>query len=159
MKIRPAEEELCVKETMAFMHSVWVRTERGDKLPPNPFYPRTLTPEVVDNVLNAMEAIYETEITKYPGYHRTAQGISDNQFLVVPGFNKLPQGAKLYIVQGIDRIFLSHHWSDEDERLDKVSKAATANALAASAEEFAYRHYTEGTRPAPVQPYYDEYWY
>jgi len=116
MRIRPSEEKLCVDETMAWLHKVWELTEQERPLQPDPFYERNdgLTPNVVRAVIGDLERIFATEIEKYPGYHRNAQGISNAEYLVPPGFNWLPYPQQLAIVQGIDRIFNSHRMSDEE---------------------------------------------
>jgi hypothetical protein len=74
---------------------------------PDPFYPRNdlLTPEIVERVVDSVESIFESELLNYPGYHRKAQGISASEYLVAPGFRRLPYNEKLALVQGIDRIF------------------------------------------------------
>ena len=122
MKVKFAEEQDCVAETMSWLHDCWIHSggaegpQDGDvfkfsSLQPNPFYERNavLTPEVVDQVIADMEGIFATEIQKYPGYHNNAQGIStDTHHLVVAGFDKLPYPQRLAIVQGVDRIFQKH---------------------------------------------------
>jgi hypothetical protein len=55
-----------------------------------------------------MEALFVKELEKYPGYHRNAQGISESEYLVPPGFDKMAAGEQLAVVQGIDKIFADY---------------------------------------------------
>jgi len=116
MRVRPNEEQLCVVETMRFLHKCWELTEHERPLSPDPFYIRNslLTPVIVKKVIDSLEDIFAKEIVNYPGYHRNAQGVSESQYLVPPGFNWLPQAQQLAIVQGIDRIFQKHRVTDEE---------------------------------------------
>jgi hypothetical protein len=100
-------QQECVNRTIEWLHQVWEMTEHGRPLQPDPFYPRThlLTPEVVHQVIENIEGIFKSELARYPDYHRRAQGISANEHLIPPGFDHLPQGQQMAIVQGIDRIF------------------------------------------------------
>lgn len=113
MKVRFADEQQCVAETMAWFSKCWVMTggSKGlnpdNNLSPDPFYPRNaeLTPEVVDKVINDVESIYAHEIKTYPGYHTGAQGVDRSTQLATPRFDLLPYPQRLAIVQGVDRIF------------------------------------------------------
>ena len=144
MKVKFAEEQACVAETMSWLHDCWVHSggaegsQEGDvfklsSLQPNTFYERNkeLTPEVVDQVIADMEGIFATEIQKYPGYHNNAQGIStDTHHLVVAGFDKLPYPQRLAIVQGVDRIFQKHR----DFAAEEAAALVVNNAPPASVD-------------------------
>jgi len=73
----------------------------------DPFYPRNdlLTAEVVGGVIQNIESIFKHELERFPGYHRTAQGISASEYLIPPGFDQMPFSQQVAVVQGIDRIF------------------------------------------------------
>ncbi len=97
----------CVTEAIGWLHQVWELTDNGRPLQPDPFYSRNelLTPVVVKNVIESVEAIFKTELQKYMGYHRNAQGVSTSEILVPPGFDTLTYAQQFAVVQGIDRIF------------------------------------------------------
>jgi hypothetical protein len=97
----------CVNRTIDWLHQAFELTENGRPLQPDPFYARRdlLTREVVEAVIENIESIFVTELTRYPDYHRRAQGAAKNEVLVPPAFDKLPAAQQLAIVQGIDRIF------------------------------------------------------
>jgi hypothetical protein len=100
-------QQECVNRTIEWLHQVWDVTERGRTLQPDPFYARNalLTPEVIKNVIENIEGIFKSELARYPDYHRRAQGISANEYLIPPGFDHMTGAQQLAIVQGIDRIF------------------------------------------------------
>src|SRR3990167_3136714 len=110
MIIPPYKEVACTAATTAWLHEVWLLIEQGRPVQPDPFYTRNavLTPAVVKNVIDNVEAIFVSELAKYPGYHHKAQGISASEYLVPPGFDKLSQTEQLAVTQGIDRIFQEH---------------------------------------------------
>lgn len=99
-------QQECTNRVIDWLHQAWELTGKGRSLQPDPFYPRreVLTPEVVYNVIANIEGIFVSELTKYPDYHRRAQGISTSEYLVQPGFDKLTATEQLAVVQGIDRI-------------------------------------------------------
>jgi hypothetical protein len=101
------KQQECVARTIDWLHQVWELTERGRPLQVDPFYPRNplLTPDVVTKVIDGIEGIFRSELVKFPAYHREAQGISASEYLIPPGFDKLPYNQQLALVQGIDRIF------------------------------------------------------
>jgi hypothetical protein len=94
-------------KVIEWLHQCWIITEGKRPLQPDPFYKRNevLEPEIVKAVIDSMEDLFVSELAKYPGYHRNAQGISSSEYLVPPGFNKLPYIEQFAIVQGIDKIF------------------------------------------------------
>jgi hypothetical protein len=100
-------QQECVNRTIEWLHHVWETTEHGRQLQPDPFYARNalLTPDVVHHVIGSIEGVFESELSRYPDYHRRAQGIAANEHLVPPGFDELPYAQQLAVVQGIDRIF------------------------------------------------------
>jgi len=103
----PTQQQQCVDKTIAWLHHVWEMTEEGRHIQADPFYARNklLTPAVVKQVMASIEDIFKSELQRYPGYHRTAQGISAREYLIPPGFDHLPHDEQLAVVQGIDRIF------------------------------------------------------
>lgn len=107
MIIDPTKQEACTAATIDWLHDVWLLIEQGRPVQADPFYERNdvLTPEVVKNVIDNVEAIFVKELATYPGYHRQHQGISASEYLVPPGFDKLPQNQQFAVVQGIDRVF------------------------------------------------------
>lgn len=107
MIIPDSKREICVKETIAWMHQAWLLLQEKRELQPDPFYERNelLTPEIVTSVLTTIEDMFLNEFNKYPDYHTHAQGVSTGTVLVPPRFLKLPYPQQLAIVQGIDRIF------------------------------------------------------
>jgi hypothetical protein len=100
------KQQECVARTIDWLHQVWELTERGRPIQPDPFYDRNalLTPEVVRNVIDGIENLFRSELIKFPAYHREAQGIAANEYLVPPGFDTLPYNQQLALVQGVDRI-------------------------------------------------------
>lgn len=96
----------CTARIIAWLQQCFDMIQSGSKLSPDPFYGRgdVLTSEVVKSVLDAIEGIFVSEMTRYPGYHRTAQGISESEVLAPPGFDKLDATQALAVCQGIDRI-------------------------------------------------------
>ena len=108
---------------MAWLHRCWELINQGLPLQPDPFYTRNdvLTPEVIKQVLDGMENIFVTEIARYPGYHRTHQGIADTEYLVPPGFNELPAAQQLAVVQGIDRVFNAHRMTEDELAAERVA--------------------------------------
>jgi hypothetical protein len=112
-----ARQQDCVARTIEWLHQAWEVTDRGSPLQPDPFYERNalITPEVVQQVIDNLEGIFKNELVKFPDYHRRAQGISAGQYLVPPGFDKLPYSEQLAIVQGIDRIFQEYREVEEPE--------------------------------------------
>jgi hypothetical protein len=100
-------QQECVARTIDWLHQVWDMGEKGRPLQPDPFYSRNslLTPEVVAKVIEGIEGIFRSELIKFPAYHREAQGIAANEYLIPPGFDKMPYTEQLALVQGIDRIF------------------------------------------------------
>jgi len=100
-------QQECVDKTIAWLHHVYDVTETGGSIQMDPFYARNelLTPEVVRSVVESIEAIFKNELKRYPAYHRTAQGISESEHLIPPGFDLMPFGQQIAVVQGIDRIF------------------------------------------------------
>lgn len=109
----PQQQE-CVDRVIAWLHLVWQRTEEGEPVLPDPFYARTplLTPDVVRNVIDSMEALFVREFKQYPSYHHTAQAISEGEHLVPPGFDRLAHEQQLAIVQGIDKIMQEYREPD-----------------------------------------------
>ena len=116
MRIDPDKERTaeCVKRTIAWLHEVWSLVEEGRLVQVDPFYPRNdlLTPEVVKAVIDDMEALFVSELKKFPAYHRNAQGISASEYLIPPGFDKMAAGEQLAVVQGIDKIFQDYRVDD-----------------------------------------------
>lgn len=101
------KQKECTSRTIDWLHQVWLLLENNRPIQPNPFYERNkkLTPTVVDAVINNIEELFKKEFKNYPGYHNNAQGISQGEKLVPPGFDSLDSQTKLAIVQGIDKIF------------------------------------------------------
>jgi hypothetical protein len=116
----------CTARTIAWLHDVWQLIEHNRVVQPDPFYKRNklLTEDVVTKVITDLECIFITELKNYAAYHRKAQGISSNEYLVPPGFDKLPYPQQLAVVQGIDKIFQDY----------REESAATYNAENASGE-------------------------
>ena len=116
-----ARQQECVDRIINFLHLVWERTEAGEPVLPDPFYARTplLTPDVVSNVIEAMESLFEREFERYPEYHRRAQGISAGEHLIPPGFNLLSHEQQLAIVQGIDKVMCDYR---EDEKENESTR-------------------------------------
>lgn len=100
------EQAECTAAIIEWLHQVWTLSEQGQSVQPDPFYDRNalLTPEIVENVVNGVEGVFLKEIAKFPGYHRNAQGLSADEVLAPPGFDRMPYEQKLAVVQGIDRI-------------------------------------------------------
>ena len=113
-----AKVQECVDRTITWLHQVWLLTEQGRPLQPDPFYPRNdlLTSEVVKQVIEGIEGVFISELTKFPEYHRKAQGISASERLVPPGFPQLPYSEQLAVVQGIDRIFQDYRAPESGPR-------------------------------------------
>jgi hypothetical protein len=118
MIIPPERVQACTDKTIAYLHEVYLMMVHGevDRLQPDPFYERAglIDATVVSNVINAIEGIFKSELEKYPEYHRKAQGISVSQYLVPPGFDKLPYEQQRAVVFGIDRIFMEFRETPEE---------------------------------------------
>ena len=97
-----------------WLHKCWEAGENGRQLQPDPFYVRNaeLTAEVVTRVIAAIEGLFVSELKKYPTYHREAQGVSASEYVVPPGFDKLPPTEQLAVAQGVDRIFQQYRITD-----------------------------------------------
>jgi hypothetical protein len=110
MKVDSTKQAEITARTIAWLHEVWSLVEEGRPVQPDPFYSRNavLGTEVVKAVIDDMEALFVKELEKYPGYHRNAQGISESEYLVPPGFDKMAAGEQLAVVQGIDKIFADY---------------------------------------------------
>jgi len=117
-------QQECVDKTIAWLHHVFEVTETGGTIQMDPFYPRNelLTPEIVRGVIGSIEAIFQNELKRYPAYHRTAQGISESEHLIPPGFDQMPFGLQIAVVQGIDRIF--QEYRDKGENVLQASSAS-----------------------------------
>ncbi len=104
----PGRFQECSDRNIEWLHHCWtfIHDDEVGKMQPDPFYERNdvLTPEVITAVITDIEALFRSELDKYMGYHRNAQGVSTSQILVTPSFDKLPYLAQRYIVQGLDRI-------------------------------------------------------
>jgi len=107
MKIKANSGSQITPKVIEWLHQCWVITESKRPLQPDPFYARNevLTPKVVEEVIKALEGIFIYELKNSPSYHRKAQGISNTEYLIPPGFDKLPYQEQLAVVQGVDRIF------------------------------------------------------
>lgn len=115
MKVKPDSGKEITPRVIAWLHYCWELGERGENLQPDPFYERNaeLTPGVVKDVIGAIESLFVSELKKFPGYHQRAQGVSESEQLVPPGFDTLPSQEQLAVVQGVDRIFQEYRASDE----------------------------------------------
>jgi len=103
------KREEAVAEITSWLQKCWQYMEDGRvaAMQPDPFYPRNkvLTAKIVEEVTHTLEFdIFQFEIEKYPDYHRKHQGISSGEYLIRPGFTELPYHAKLFLVQGADRV-------------------------------------------------------
>jgi len=123
MKIKSDSGPTITPKIIEWLHQCWVITESKRPLQPDPFYVRNnvLTPEIVTNVILALEEIFIYELEKFPNYHRNAQGIDKSEYLVPPGFDKLPYPEQLAIVQGVDRIFQEYR---EEESVPTPSSSS-----------------------------------
>lgn len=104
------EKEKYTAEVIEWMHhcyDLWT-TGRIGELRPNPFYARKdlLTPAIVESIVATLEFLMKEELSKFPDYHRAAQGMEkeDPRTLVTVGWNKMPYQAQLALVEGIDQI-------------------------------------------------------
>lgn len=99
-------EAKATAEVIDWLHQAWELKEKGHALQPDPFYERNeiISENIVIASIDALEKIFINELEKYPGYHNQAQGIEKTEYLVSPGFNKLPYSQQRAIVIGIDKI-------------------------------------------------------
>lgn len=116
MKIIQDKFEQCHLDVIEWLHEVWALTTNGRPFVPDPFYTRNdvLTEEVVEKVIAKLEEIFLYEIEHFPAYHRTNQGLAEDERLATPGYLKMTYSEKLAVVQGVDRIMQGYR-QDESE--------------------------------------------
>ena len=117
MKVKDGSGPKLTPRIIEVLHQFFLVTESKRPLQPDPFYERNavLTPEVVASVIVAMEELFVRELKSYPSYHRNAQGISQSEYLVPPGFDKLDFSQQLAVVQGVDKIFQEYREEPKPE--------------------------------------------
>jgi hypothetical protein len=108
MNYRDAGVEDIKQDVMEWLDHVWrlIQSDRAETLRPVPYYARRelLTDEKVDQIVEVIESYLLEEITRYPGYHNTQQGLQPGETLTTPGFNKLPPLAKRALVERFDEL-------------------------------------------------------
>ena len=106
-KVPMSSMAACQVEAIAFLHDIWQRVEDKRPISPDPFYERNdlLTAEVVERVIRQVELMFTSELAKAKAYHDKANEIQPHEKLVPPGFDKMTDGEKRAVVQGLDRIF------------------------------------------------------
>lgn len=108
-----------VLECIAYLQDVLEKLDRDEEhlILSDPFYQRAngkppLTDEVVDKVIEAIEAEFAFELGNYPGYHRNRSGATDP-----PEFTRLSPSARRAVAEGLDAI-LQRHKAKEETKTD-----------------------------------------
>ena len=140
MRVAPEKQGDCTAEVIAWLHRVYLGMEGIEShVVPDPFYERNevLTRTVIEAVIAGIEAVYTNELQRYPGWHHSANHLTVNQVLVMPGYSSLPLDEQLALVQGIDRICQKYRATPAEEAaIEKWIEQQ--NALAEEYGEFGY---------------------
>lgn len=107
----------CNEEIIAWLQQCFDKMVAGEELLPNPFYERNekLTPEVISNVIGAIETKYKYELSWSYQYHLKQYDLPPvnsseeaAKLLRRPEFDALPYQQQFAIIQGMDEIYVRY---------------------------------------------------